>query len=115
MANPEDMMKNTLRLGLILLVSSLASCASTSRSFVEGMSGYSVVRGRITEVQNLSADLKQSLGDGLAIIVSQPGCKVSMRFPDNQTKMLDLEPGMMIVYGSNDDFVLRSEFASPTR
>ncbi len=107
-------MKNTLRLGLILLVSSRASCTSTSRSFVESMSGYSVVRGRITEVQNLSAELKQSFGDGLAITVSQP-CKVSMRFPDNQTKMLDLEPGMMIVYGSDDDFVLRSEFASPTK
>ena len=108
-------MKNNLRLGLILLVSSLAACSSTSRSYVENISGYSIIRGRITEVQNLSAERKMSFGDGLAVTVSQPGCKVSMRFPDNQTKILDLEPGMMIVYGSDDDYILRSEFASPTR
>lgn len=107
-------MKNTLRLGLILLVSSFAACSTTSRSFVESMSGYSVVRGRITEIENLSADLKVSFSDGLAVTVTKPGCKISMTFPDNQTKILDLDPGMIVVHGYADDFVLRSEFARPT-
>ena len=107
-------MKNTLRLGLILLVSSFAACSSTSQSFVDSMSGYSVVRGRITEIENLSADVKVSFSDGLAVTVTKPGCRVSMTFPDNQTKILDLDPGMIVVHGYAHDFVLRSEFATPT-
>jgi len=112
--NHEKMMKNTLRLGLILLVSSFAACSSTSQTWVEGMSGYSIVKGRITEIDNLSADLKVSFADGLAVTVTKPGCKVSMTFPDNQTKVLDLDPGMIVVHGYAHDFVLRSEFATPT-
>lgn len=108
-------MKNTLRLGLILLVSSFAACSSTSQAFVDSMSGYSVVRGRITEIENLSADVKVSFSDGLAVTVTKPGCRISMTFPDNQTKILDLDPGMIVVHGYADDFVLRSEFATPTR
>jgi hypothetical protein len=108
-------MKNTLRLGAILLVSFLASCGSTSRTFVDGVSGYSVVRGRITEIENLSAEHKALFSDGLAVTVTKPGCKVSFLFPDKQTKVIDLEPGMILVHGYAEDFVLRSEFSTPTK
>ena len=112
--NQETMMKNTLRVGLILLVSSFAACASTSKTFVDGVSGYSVVRGRITEIVNLSAEQKAVFSDGLAVTVSKPGCKVSITFPDKQTKVVDLEPGMILVHGFAEDFILRSEFSTPS-
>jgi hypothetical protein len=108
------MMKNTLRLGLIVLVSSFAACSSTSRTFVDGISGYSVVRGRITEIDNLSAENKAVFSDGLAVTVTKPGCKVSITFPDKQTKVVDVEPGMILVHGYAEDFLLRSEFTTPT-
>lgn len=108
------MTKNTLRLGLILLVSFLAACGSTSRTFVDGISGYSIVRGRITEIDNLSAEHKAVFSDGLAVTVTKPGCKVSITFPDKQTKVMDLEPGMILVHGYAEDFVLRSEFSKPS-
>ncbi len=108
-------MKNTLRLGLFLLVSALMACSTTSRTYVDGISGYSVVRGRITEIDNLSADQKAIFSDGLAVTVTKPGCKISFTFPDKQTKVVDLEPGMILVHGYAEDFILRSEFSAPTK
>ena len=104
-------MKNTLRLGLLLLLGSLSSCAATSKSYVDALSGYSIVRGRITKVLNLSGEVTQTLSDGMVVTVTDPGCTLSMKFPDDQTKTLDVAPGMMVVYGFTDDFLLRSEFA----
>lgn len=106
-------MKSTLRLGLILMVSSFAACTSTTRSYVDSVSGYSVVRGRVTEIENLSANHKMSFSDGLAVTVTKPGCRISITFPDRQKKVIDLEPGMILVHGYEEDYVLRSEFAAP--
>ena len=108
------MMKNTMRLGLILAVSFLAACGTTSKSYVDSISGYSVVRGRVTEIDNLSAEQKAVFSDGLAVKVTKPGCKVTITFPDKQTKTVDLEPGMILVHGYAEDFILRSEFSTPT-
>ncbi|MHC4078239.1 MAG: hypothetical protein ACYST0_07325 [Planctomycetota bacterium] len=107
------MMKNTLRLGLVLLVSSFAACSTTSQSYVDQLSGYSITRGRITEVHNLSGELMATFSDGHAVTVTQPGCKLAITFPDRQTKIMEVQPGMIVVHGYADDFVLRSEFAKP--
>ena len=105
-------MKNSFRLGLILLIGSLASCSTTSTSYVESLSGYSVVRGRITKVDNFTGRVTETLGDGVAVTVTEPGCTISMTFPNEQSKSMDVAPGMMIIYGNADDFVLKSQFDS---
>ena len=94
---------------------SLTSCFTSSSSFIEEQTGVAVVRGRITRVENLTASKTEHLGDGLAITVAQPGCSISMQFGTNQSKVIQLAVGEMIVYGADTDYLVRATAGSPTK
>ena len=108
-------MKKLLAIGALVLVSSLSSCATSSDSFVQEQTGVAVIRGRITEVENLSTAKIERLGDRLAITISQPGCRVSMQFSENQAKVMELGPGAMVIYGAETDYVIHAVPGKPTR
>jgi len=108
-------MNKLLAIGALVLVSSLPSCATSSGSFVQEQTGVAVIRGRITEIENLSTGKIERLGDGLAITISHPGCKVSMQFDELQSKVMELEPGAMVIYGSETDYVIHAVPGKPTR
>ena len=108
-------MKKLLAIGTLVIVSSLSSCATSSDSFVQEQTGVAVIRGRITAVQNLSASKIERLGDGLAVTISQPGCTVSMQFAENQSRVMELEPGTIVIYGGDTDYVIRAAPGKPTR
>jgi len=108
-------MKKLLAIVALVIVGSLSSCATSSSTFVEEQTGVAVIRGRITAIQNLSASKIERLGDGLAVTISEPGCKVSMKFADNQATVMELEPGTIVIYGDETDYVIRAAPGKPTR
>jgi len=93
----------------------LGACASSSTSYIADQTGYAVTRGRIVAVENLYTDNIEPLADGLAVTVSQPGCRVTMQFEDERTMEFDVDPGVVLVYGYGDDYIMRSERATPAR
>ena len=108
-------MNKLLAVGALLITSTVSSCATSSGSFVEGQYGVAVIRGHITEVENLSASKIERLGDGLAVTISQSGCRVSMQFADNLAKVMELGPGAIVVYGAETDYVIRAAPGTPAR
>ncbi len=106
-------MKKLLPSICLLLASGLGSCASSSTSFIEKMPNYSVIRGRIMSVENLNADLLETLGDGVAVTLSQPGCKILISFGNDRTTTLDVPVGAIVVYGSARDYVLQVAPGAP--
>ena len=106
-------MKNrTHHLALLLTLSLglLAGCSTSSQAFVDDLSGFSVTRGRITHIENLSTSKVVPLTDGVAVTVSKP-CRISITFEDAQTRTMELGPGVIVVHGYETDFVLKSELA----
>ncbi|MCA8954440.1 MAG: hypothetical protein KDC87_00110 [Planctomycetes bacterium] len=109
-------MKNLAKFaGAVALAAGLAGCNTVSDSYVAQWSGYSVMRGTIVSVENLSGADLQRLADGIAVKVSQAGCKVTMKFENNQSSTMELGPGVVVVYGIHHDYILRSAPGVPAR
>ena len=103
-------MKIVRSLGAALIAcATFVSCSTSSQSYVEEISGYAVTRGRIQRVEDLHTDQMQPLTDGVAITVSRPGCRVSMLFDNDETRVIETDRGAIIVYGYANDYVLRAE------
>ena len=105
----------TLRIGLFSLLASLASCSVSSSSYVDDLAGYSVTSGRITRIEGLHAEQIVPLSDGLAVTVSQPGCKVLMQFDDGDTRVFDAGRGVILVHGYSTDYLLSSQLDEALR
>ena len=88
------------------LLAALGSCKSTSSSFVADCKGFAVVRGRVVHVDRIAADQFQQLSDGVVLTVSQPG-SVTLQFEKKNEKVFDVDPGSLVVFGKDEDFVLR--------
>jgi hypothetical protein len=108
-------MKNLLLAIGVASVLGLGACTTTSSSFVEDRSGVAVIKGRIVQVENLSAGNIRRFDDGIAVTVNRPGCKVSIAFSDTQTKVMELGPGAIIVYGGETDYVVRQAHGMPAK
>lgn len=106
-------MKNRLLSVALLAVTALGACSTSSLSYASEQEGYYMIRGRITSISNLSATKLTRLGDGVAVTVSQSGCKVTMQFANDETSEMQLEPGVIVVYGANTDYVLRTAPSMP--
>lgn len=106
-----DRGKAAPRAGLrILAVAALAcactACSTTVSEYVAGFEAYSVVRGTVVKVENLTTESQELLSDGSAMAASAPGCRVTVRFAD-QTEVLDLDSGSVLVFGLERDYILR--------
>lgn len=90
-------------LSLLLL---LSSCATSSEDYVGAFSGYWVTRGSLAKVENLNADGRALLSDGMATMISAPGCQVTMVLGD-RAEVLSPSPGSILLFGQNDDYLLQ--------
>ena len=108
-------MKNLLVALAAVAVFGLSACTTTSGSFVEERTGVAVIRGRITQVENLSAGKIRRFNDGIAVTINRPGCRVTMSFSETQKKVMELGPGAILVYGGDTDYVLRQAPGTPAR
>lgn len=99
---------------LCALAALLGACAQTSQSFVEDYShsGYSATRGRILHVESLSTSKIERLADGVALTVSDPGCKVEVEFAEEKQSAFELTGGTILVYGSPSDCILHPEIGA---
>jgi len=101
-----EMLKRLLPvLGTLLLV--LSSCASTSAAYVKHSPNMSVVRGKIVHVENLKSHHFVRLSDGIAFTVGSAGCKVKIRLSKKNEQTYHVEPGTVIVFGKNGDYIMR--------
>jgi hypothetical protein len=107
--------RTTLRIGLFSLVAALASCAASSASFVGDLPGYSVTSGRITRIEGLHAEQIVPLSDGVAVTVSQPGCRVLVEFQNGDTRVFDAGRGVILVHGYSKDYILSSQLDEALR
>ena len=95
----------------------LSSCATSSGKYVEKMLGYSSTKGRVTDFENLASHQMQHLADGIAIVVQEEGCQVTVDFGESQRKF-EVKPGSIVVFGDDNDFLLEPvtvHAATPTR
>jgi hypothetical protein len=88
------------------LLLSCAACSITSDSFVERFPGYSVTRGRLLSIENLSSTTVTPLADGAAFQVAGPS-RVTLEFHDGEQQELELQPPDVLVCGTDHDFVLQ--------
>ena len=93
----------------------LTSCSMSSAQYVLGVRGYSVTRGRITRIDNLYANEFKPLSDGVAMVLSENGCSVTMQFEegDEQLKVFDIGEGVIVVKGYRGDYILESRSDAP--
>lgn len=95
---------------VVLLLAVLASaCSTTSTSFVEDQSGFSVTKGRVLRIENLESEDIETLADGVAFRMSRGDCRVTIEFPDGRKQHLTLPPGGILVCAHATDYVLRME------
>ena len=92
-------------LGVAVFLPWLFSCALTSEEYVDGLAGYSVVRGRIVEVDALTAREKTRLSDGLALAAKEGRGRITMDF-GKRKKTIALQPGSLLVFSREGDFLL---------
>ena len=93
-------------------IASLSACKTTAESYVAEMPGYSVVTGRITRIENLHTEDVTPLSDGMVFVLSQPDCRVSITFEDDQRKVFNVGQGVIIVHGAKGDYILESEIGN---
>lgn len=93
----------------LILAAMLQACSTTSHSYVVDSSDYSVVRGEIVDVQNLTAQEFRHLSDGVAIVLSGSGGRVTIRFDADQEKTFEVGDGAVVVFGDGSDYLLRNE------
>jgi hypothetical protein len=96
-----------------ILLLSIAACSTTSDAFIERYPGYSVTRGRLLRVENLSSTTVTPLADGAAFEVDAPRCRVTLRFPDGVERALELQPPAVLICGTERDVVLQPALGSP--
>lgn len=92
----------------------LSSCTMSSSDYVDACSGYAVTWGNLVRVENLNSESQEHLRDGMAMQVSDSGCRVVVRFgelADAQT--IDLPAGSIVVYSPDRDYVLQP-YGRPT-
>ena len=102
-------MPNT-RAVLLAALSSLtamlfSSCATSSKEYVDAAVAYAVTRGEVSHVRNLNSKQRQRLADGVAIIISEPGCEIGMRLGE-RIKLMQPPAKSILVYGGDDDYIL---------
>ena len=92
--------------GLLLLAGLLPGCVSSSASFVAEAEGYAVTRGQCIEVVNLHSKEITPLKDGVALKINEPGCMVTLQFDGDDTQVLKLPVGSILVHGQDGASVL---------
>ena len=92
--------------GLLLLAGLLPGCVSSSASFVAKAQGYAVTRGQCIEVANLHSEEITPLKDGVALKINEPGCMVTLQFDGDNTQVLKLPVGSILVHGKDGAYVL---------
>ncbi len=91
------------------LATALSGCSTSSLSYVEDKSSYSVVRGHVTRVVNLSTSKVEPLSDGVAVTVNGPNCHVIMKFEDGRKRQYALGSGVILVIASDYSYILESQ------
>ncbi len=88
----------------------LASCSTSSAKYIEEIRGYAVTRGRITKIENLHAEELESLSDGLAMTLVENGCRITMKFDEDEeaVRIFDIGEGVILVHGYDSDYILES-------
>ncbi len=98
------------KLAAILLASvCLGACSVSSESYIADISGYSVTRGRFMQIENLHAAKIEHLTDGVAMTLSQPGCRVKILFDNDEELMVEPGRGGILVHGYANDYILKVE------
>lgn len=97
----------------VLLLLLLAGCSTTAISYIDQQPGYSVTRGRIERVENVSSEDLVPLADGVAVRLDQPAT-VTIRFDDDNTRVMDLGAGAIVICSHAADYVLVSQSGSST-
>ena len=98
---------------LLAAATTLGACTASSESFSSDISGYSVIRGRVVQIENLHASKIEQLADGVAITISQPGCNVTIQFDDETTGEFSPPAGAILVHGFDNDYILQSQTGGP--
>jgi len=71
--------------------------------------GYAVTRGEITRIENLYTDYFERLRDGVAITISKPDCRVTIKFDERQSRTFVLGPQVILVLGAQSDYILQPQ------
>ena len=94
---------------LLALVPFLAaSCSTSADAYVQDVAGYSVVKGRIVSIENLSTKMLEPLQDGVVLTIGSQECDVLMEFADGTKRRFKVDSGSMVVCGYDNDYVLRA-------
>lgn len=94
---------------IVLACISLGACSVSSESYVADISGYAVTRGRFMQIENLHAAKIEQLTDGVAMTLSQPGCRVRILFDNDEELTVETGRGVILVHGYANDYILKLE------
>ena len=101
-------MKRIYSVLLALVPLLTASCSTTADAYVQDVAGFSVVKGRIVSIENLSTKMLEPLNDGVVLTIGSQECDVLMEFADGTKRKFKVGAGSMVVCGYGNDYVLRA-------
>ena len=93
-------------LAVLALSGLLASCGTSSGSFIKMHPSYSVAKGEVVRIENMNSNEVEALSDGRAVTVSRPGCRVTLAFDEERSKVFDVDKGTILVHGKKHDYLL---------
>ncbi len=93
-------------LTVLALSGLLASCGTSSGSFIKMHPTYSVAKGEVVRIENMNSNEVEALSDGRAVTVSRPGCRVTLAFDEERSKVFNVDQGTILVHGKKHDFLL---------
>ena len=83
-----------------------AACTTTTDTYIQELRGYAVTRCEFVQIRGLCSDGMRTLGGGVAVVVSEPGCQVDVSF-GSRTHRFDLEPGSILLHSDQGDYLLQ--------
>lgn len=87
----------------------LAGCGTSSSRYVSDSDAHSVTRGRITRVAGLNSQRLIPLRDGVVFVLSDPGCKLTIKFEDGKSADYEARAGDKLVCAKNADYYLQPQ------
>ena len=87
----------------------LVGCGISSTRYVDDADAHSVTRGRITRIAGLNTQSILPLTDGVVLVLTEPGCEVTLSFEDGKSTVYNVGSGDKLVCGTNADYILRPQ------
>jgi len=100
-------------LAISLLI--LPSCAMKSRDYVDQAQEFSVLKGKVESIENLTGVVEVYLADGIALKIKAAGGQVGLKVTEERTETMDLPPGGMLLLCKDGDYLMQPLSKSPQK